>query len=184
MSSTAGTIDARVNEALGRTPTAGEARPAFTMVYRQHYATIATYIFRRVGDRGATEDVTSETFLAAMRAYPQYQERGLPVVCWLYRIASGEIARWARHRRTRERLARVLPFLAPRASGTAGDAAEQLRRALAALQSEQQEALVLHEVEGLSVEQVALVQGVAEGTVKSRLSRAREALRARLGASA
>jgi RNA polymerase sigma-70 factor (ECF subfamily) len=157
---------------------------AFTQIYHEQYDTIATYIYRRLGDRAATEDVTSETFLAAFRAYSSYHDRGLPIECWLYRIAGHEIARWTRKRSAQIRLAHVARWmrLGNRAESTPL-ASDRLHAALASLPSEQQEALVLVEVEGLSIEHAALVQRVASGTVKSRLSRAREALRVRLQAS-
>ena len=62
------------------------------------------------------------------------------------------------------------------------DEALDLRAALRLLSSEHRRALVLYEMCGLSVTQVAAETGVAEGTVKSRLARARTALSAALGA--
>jgi len=55
--------------------------------------------------------------------------------------------------------------------------AERAARALANLDAEQREAVVLHEIEGFSVEEIAEMQGVTSSAVKSRLARGREKLR-------
>ena len=58
--------------------------------------------------------------------------------------------------------------------------AEQIRSALEDLPFDQRTALVLREIDGLSYEEIGYSLGIAVGTVKSRLARARESLRARL----
>jgi len=58
--------------------------------------------------------------------------------------------------------------------------ARRVQRALAGLRFEQRSVIVLREIEGLTCEEVAAALGIPEGTVKSRLSRAREALREKL----
>jgi RNA polymerase sigma-70 factor (ECF subfamily) len=58
--------------------------------------------------------------------------------------------------------------------------AERIRAALDQLPFDQRTALVLREIDGLSYEEIGYSLGIAVGTVKSRLARARESLRARL----
>ena len=96
----------------------------------------------------------------------------------------------SRHRSGRRRL-RLMPVPLEEAfpngsepagpSGLPGDeerrAADRAARALATLPAEQREAIVLHEIEGFSVDEVAEMQGVTASAVKSRLSRGREKLR-------
>jgi RNA polymerase sigma-70 factor, ECF subfamily len=95
----------------------------------------------------------------------------------------------SRHRSGRRRL-RLMPVpleeafpngSEPAAEGSPGDeerrAADRAARALATLPAEQREAIVLHEIEGFSVEEVAEFQEVTASAVKSRLARGREKLR-------
>lgn len=163
---------------------AGEVRepvepPSIDNVYRDHYDLIATYIYRRTGSRHATEEIVSNVFFEALRSLPTYRDRGLPIRCWLYRIATRELGRWTSRRRRRAALQRIFAGrAAPVASHAAAEtAADELRAALGALRAEYQDVLVLHHAEGLSVEQIAEVIERPVGTVKSRLARGREALR-------
>jgi RNA polymerase sigma factor (sigma-70 family) len=157
-------------------------RAPFEHVYRDHYAAIGGYIYRRTGDAHATDDLVAEVFLAALRAYPRYQDRGLPIRAWLLRIATNAVNKWARSRRRGRWLifvGRGATDVAAAAAPAAADARSS-REAMLTLSPAHQSVLALHYLEGLSVEEVAAVLGASEGTVKSRLSRAREALRKRL----
>jgi RNA polymerase sigma-70 factor (ECF subfamily) len=147
---------------------------AFAAIYRLHYSTIGRYLYRRVGDRTAAEDLVAETFLIALREIRRFQWRGVPVLHWLFRIATHAANRWARRRRFLD--------LAHIPEGIAGEAPDRmfLHKALRRLPSRFQEVLALHYLAELPVVDVARLLGVPPGTVKSRLSRARDALRRRL----
>jgi RNA polymerase sigma-70 factor (ECF subfamily) len=157
-------------------------RAAFAELYRCHYAAIGSYLLRRSGDAHATEDMLSETFLAALRGLKRYRGDGAPFRHWLYRIATNVANRWARkHRAQFDALDDPLAVIDERSLGDTDLAVDvRLQRAVLALAPKHQAVLVLHYVEGLSVEQVARVLGCRPGTVKSRMSRARDALAARL----
>ncbi|MBN2446560.1 MAG: RNA polymerase sigma factor [Phycisphaerae bacterium] len=160
---------------------AANDREAFATLYRQHYPLLCNHVYRRTGDRHATEDLVSEVFLAALRALPRYRYRGVPLKFWLLRIATNLVNRWARRR---VRLATVPlpanqvgdPGPAP-ASKSGEHDVEHARDALLKLSPQHQAALALHYFEGLAVKDVAIVMGCRVGTVKSRLARARDALR-------
>lgn len=148
---------------------------AFGRLYRAHYARIAGYLLRRTGDEHTAEDLAGETFIAAMDAIGRYRHTGAPFSAWLMRIATNKANRWARTRR--RRLRREATSSPPAASNsTPHEDAGPIRAAMDTLCVEHQTVLYLHHVEHLSIEQVALVLGVREGTVKSRLHRARAAL--------
>ena len=156
-------------------------RHAFAEVYRQHYRPIVGYVFRRVGDSHVADDLVADVFLIALRKLPGYRCRGLPFRSWLYRIATNRVNRWARGER--RRLAQE--SRAARAVGTAQRpdsplTSDEVRRALLQIAPKYQAVIALYHLEGLSTEKVAAVTGCRLGTVKSRLSRGRDALREHL----
>lgn len=150
----------------------------FAEIYLQHYRVIAGLIYRRTGDQHVTDDLTADVFLAAYRALPRYRPGRAPLRAWLMRIATNRVNRWVRRGRGMmeilARLGQLRPaFEAPR------EAAEypEALRALLSISPELQAAVSLHHLEGLGIEEVALVLDCPVGTVKSRLSRARAAMR-------
>ncbi len=159
-------------------------REAFAVLYRRHYAALATHVYRRTGDRHATEDLVSDVFLTALRSLSRYRYRGVPLRFWLFRIATNVVNRWARRQRrgaSASLEAHRLEPACPRSVSRDGEAdVERAQGALLALPPRFQAVLSLHYLEGLAVRDVAAVLGCREGTVKSRLARARDALREKL----
>src|SRR6185503_13357188 len=67
----------------------------FAELYEAHFERIYAYVARRVRDRHAAEDITSEVFQQALANISRYEWRGAPFSAWLYRIAANAIAdRW------------------------------------------------------------------------------------------
>jgi RNA polymerase sigma-70 factor (ECF subfamily) len=139
------------------------------------------YFIRRLVDSERDAwDVLQQTWMGAMRSLPRLQEpRALRT--WLYRIARNAAIT---HRR-RAGLSEVsvdpaeLIAVADDNPGDclAADTAEQIHAALARLSVAHREVLTLHFLEGASVEEIAAVLEVPDGTVKSRLHYAKRALR-------
>ena len=130
------------------------------------------------------DDALQEAYVKAFRALPGFREdAGLGT--WLYSITYRACVdlqrREGRHRPDRRR-----PDAGPGPPATAADPATtaaartDLARALAALPVDQRAAVLLVDAEGLDYDAAASVLGVAPGTIASRLSRARAALRAAL----
>lgn len=156
-------------------------RQAFAVLYRRHYPMIAGYIYRRVGNAHLTEDLVAEVFLTAMRYLPRYRQRGAPWRAWLYRIATSTLTRWVK--RERRRLVVEEERMLHTPGATSADSkpdAERARVAMLTLPPKHQAVLSLHYLEGMSLEEVAATIGCRLGTVKSRLSRGRDALREKL----
>ena len=168
------------------TPTCSEAleqateaagRPAgdFESVYRAHHRAVFLYLCRRLGDAHAAEDVAAEVFITALRKWKRARRSGGPVRAWLYRIASYEAGHWARAKR--RRAAREARQAVLKQHTAARDDIEHVQAALLALPVRHQHVLSLFYFADMSVEQIALVDRCAVGTVKSRLARARDAMR-------
>lgn len=136
------------------------------------------------GARGAADDLAQETYARAFAARERFVV-GTNAKAWLLRILRNAWVDGAR----REKRSPVRASGDGRTDDTATDrapagsppegAGADLEAALAAL-SDDARAVILLDVEGLSEVEIADVMGCAQGTVKSRLSRARAALRERL----
>lgn len=149
---------------------------AFRALYRRHSARLNQFLLRMLGGREReAEDALQETWLRAVERLRQFRwESSLRT--WLTGIALN----CARERRRKESAesAEVGDPAAP-AVETEIDV-EQLERAIARLAEGFREVLVLHDIEQRTHEEIASMLGIAVGTSKSQLSRARRALRARL----
>jgi len=159
-------------------------REAFSTLYRRHYRLLSDHVYRRTGDMHATEDIVADVFLAALRTLPRFRRRGVPVRFWLLRIATNAVNHWVRRKR-RHPVLTLDPdrLMAPSSTSSSHEGRNDLaraRRALLSLAPKYQAVLSLRYFEGLTVKEVAVVLGSRVGTIKSRLARAREALRERL----
>jgi len=151
---------------------------AFAALYQRHYPAIQRYLRRRLGDPDVVEDAVSDTFVSALQQIANYEERGLPFRSWLYRLATGQASRQARRA---ARLARAQLETEPiDREPSASPARDHVRAALLRLSAQHQAVIALHHLEGMSVEAVAETLECRVGTVKSRLARGRDALRAQL----
>lgn len=150
---------------------------AFGVLYRRHFGAVAGLLYRRTGDAALAEDLAADTFLAAWKVMDRYRATGVPFRAWLLRIATNRANAHARRERVRRR---VLGLLGASRPVSGDDARDAVHRALACLGGEHQGVVSLVYLEGLSVEQAARVLALPEGTVKSRLHRARAALRREL----
>ena len=160
----------------------------FTELFRRHAPYIQRYVVRRLG-QDAADDIVAETFLLAFRQRDSYDQTRSDALPWLYGIATNLIGH---HRRAEIRLYRALARtgadpvtesftdrIDDRVS--ASTASRRLAAALARLSAELRDTLLLVAWGDLSYEETATALGVPVGTVRSRISRARSALRRSLG---
>ena len=164
----------------------------FEAVFREHFAPVHRFIARRVG-KALAEDLAAEVFATAYRRRAAYQPGRGSLRSWLYGIAANVVrGHWRDEQQLLEldaRLARDLPGPLPVAEFAdaaderviAAALAPRIAGALAALNREHREVLVLHAWADLSHEEIAAALGIAQGTARSRLARARAGLRAQLG---
>lgn len=157
---------------------AAECAPYAAMVYRH-----CLHMLRCPQE---AEDAAQDSMLRAFRAYADF--RGDGVATWLFRIAHNtclDVLKSARHKRES-----LMPEDAPEPRDPSStpeesyvDSAENdaLWAAVSTLPQEQQTLLSLFYGEGMSYRELSLATGLNEGTVKSRLSRAKDALRKKWG---
>jgi len=165
---------------------------AFAALVRRHQRRVFGLLLRMLGSREEAEDAAQDAFLNLHRHGHRFRSESR-FSTFLYRVAVN--AGLNRRRSLGRRRAHVDAFGEAHAVGHAGPeatpdperalAAGQLRarlgRELLALPENLRAPVVLYDVEGLSYGEIAEILEVAEGTVKSRIHRARQALRARLG---
>jgi len=159
----------------------------------EHQRTVLQLAANLLGDREEALDLSQEVFLRVFRTIHRFRGHS-SLRTWIYRIVVNQARNRHRfwRRRHRDEQVSLDQHVAAhgdilRGSGPAPDRvlaqkelAEQLQRALERLPFEQRTAIVLREVDGLSYEEIAYSLNLAVGTVKSRLTRARQALRADL----
>jgi RNA polymerase sigma-70 factor (ECF subfamily) len=160
-------------------------RAAIEELLARYEPSIYRFGLRMCGDEDAAREVLQETLLAAFRYLPGFRGDAT-LSTWLYQIARSFCIKERRGQRPTSSLDEqgraelVDPAPRPDARAHAREIGEALSRAIAKLAPEQREVLILRDVEGLSAEQAAEVVGIEVGAVKSRLHRARMALRGEL----
>ncbi|MCL4821760.1 MAG: sigma-70 family RNA polymerase sigma factor [Vicinamibacteria bacterium] len=166
---------------------------AFARLVALHETMVFNLALRMLGNPDEARDVSQDVFLQVYRTLGRFEERS-SLRTWIYRIVVNLCRNrrrlWMRRRRDRSVGLEDLSARDESRLAQGGDSpydtvrrreqAERVQRALLALSFDHRAVLVLREVEGLTCEEIAHSLGIAEGTVKSRLARARDALRARL----
>jgi len=158
---------------------AGEA-DAFETLYRQHSARIYSLACRMAGSADDGEDLLQEIFLQAFRKLGSFKGDAA-LGTWLYRLALNHCLDYVRSRQAKmNKLTETLDAdtsIEPTARRDTPIARLDLERALERLPDGCREAFVLHDVEGFDHKEVGNVLGIAEGTSKSQVFKARARLR-------
>jgi RNA polymerase sigma-70 factor (ECF subfamily) len=156
---------------------------AFETLYKQHGARIYSLASRMAGSPEEGEDLLQEIFLQAYRKLDSFKGDA-SIGTWLYRLALNHCLDFVRSRRARMgKLTDTLDAdasIEPMALRETPVARIDLQRAIEQLPQGCREAFVLHDVEGYDHKEVAGMLGIAEGTSKSQVFKARMKLRAYL----
>ncbi len=152
---------------------------AFETVYREFAPRIYGLCLRLTGQREAAEDCTQESFVAAWRSLRRFEKRSL-FSTWLQRIAIRTVLARRRGLRASHEVGEPAAGL-PDVPDAGGAPPIDLERAIAALPEGARDVLVLVGIYGYSHGEAAGALGVAEGTCKAQLHRARGLLSAALG---
>lgn len=161
---------------------------AFAELVSDHQRMVVQLAINLLGDRDEALDLSQDVFLRVYRTIGRFRGQST-LRTWIYRIAVNQARNRHRFWRRRHRADQVslethVAHHGDFASESGPDRvlaqkelAARLQRALNGLPFDQRTAIVLREIDGLSYEEIAFSLGVAVGTVKSRLTRARHTLR-------
>ena len=130
-----------------------------------------------VGDRAAADDLVQDTLERAWTKFHLYRH-GTDLRAWMFTVMHNVHVNRIRAQRPTDVLADDMPEMVQRAAQGDSLTVRDLDRALASLPAEQREVLLLVALEDMSYDEAARTLGIPIGTVMSRLSRARERLRA------
>src|SRR5580765_4794753 len=159
----------------------------------EHQRMVVQLAINLLGDRDEALDLSQEVFLRGFRTIARFRGQST-LRTWIYRIAVNQARNRHRFWRRRHRADQVSLDVHVATHGEFRSGAEagpdrvfaqkelaaKLQAALDGLPFDQRTAIVLREIDGLSYEEIAYSLGVAVGTVKSRLTRARQTLRLEL----
>lgn len=151
----------------------------FGELYEMHFERVYAFIAKRVRDRDATEDLTSEVFHRTLASLPRFDWRGIPFAVWLLRIASNLIVdRWKRLGREvledpPEQVIEVCPVEVEHRA--------RLFRMVELLPEDQRRVVMMRFAEEKSIREIAGELGRSEGAVKQLQFRGLQSLRSKLG---
>jgi RNA polymerase sigma-70 factor (TIGR02952 family) len=163
--------------ALVRQAQEGDAE-AFGRLYDHYVTMVHRYVYHRVGDRATAEDVTSETFVRALRRIDSLSFQGRDVGAWLVTIARNIVLDHVKSSRYRLEVVTADMRDADRVTDGPEDAVvahltnRELLACVQQLGSEQQECIVLRFIHGLSVSETAAIMGKKDGAIKALQHRA------------
>lgn len=159
---------------------ATDNREAFSRLVELHQEGLRRFLFNLSGDAMLTDDLAQETFLKAWLGIRSF--KGLSGFrTWLYRIAVNEYVSWRRNRQA-ALLGQAADLTSltsgePSVSGTS-DAGMDAQTLLATLKDTERMVTILFYINDMSIKEITKVTGMAEGTIKSHLSRARRKMAA------
>lgn len=168
---------------------------AFERLFEHHQRGIYNVIYQMVRSESDSADLTQDVFVRAWKSLPRL-EVPEAFTSWLYRIATNLARNWIRDNTRVRQESLDQPFGGDDEDGNireipdfSGDPSavtqtravqETVRKAISGLSEDHRMVVTLHHIEGLPVEEIAQAMRCSVGTVKSRLSRAREHLRRKL----
>jgi RNA polymerase sigma-70 factor, ECF subfamily len=172
------------------------SREAFSALVTRYQERVLNLVFRGLGDHDAALDVSQEVFLKAYRGLARFQGES-QFFTWLFRITMNETIS---ARRRRDRRQRPLSLgredadgervqdppdtsFEPGAEAGRQDDLAMIQRAIATLDDEQAQVILLRDIDGRSYQEIAEVLELPLGSVKSKIHRARQALKDRLAST-
>lgn len=165
---------------------AKDDKEAFGELYSRYLKKMYSYIYHRTGNTHDAEDLTAKVFYRAYSHIDKYEDRGLPIQAWLYRIAHNLVANWHRDQGRRkiialdDYVAHSLKSDAPDQLAEESEEQAQLMEAVRRLPEDRQQLLLLKFIEQMSNAEIGAIMGRTEGAIKSLYHRTLLALREEL----
>ncbi|MEY2845092.1 MAG: hypothetical protein RL076_638 [Chloroflexota bacterium] len=139
-------------------------------LYHAHADNIRRYLFRRVRDMDLADDLCNDVFVRIIEALPHYDERGLPIEAWLYRIAHDKAVDAIR-RLARRPSVSIEDHHALILDHDTLDHDPALQQALARLNEDQRKVVMLRYCDDYSIRQIAHLLNRSEGSIKQLRNR-------------
>lgn len=156
---------------------------AFGMLYDRYLDLVYRYVYFRVGSHALAEDLTSETFLRALRGIADYTWQGRDFGAWLMTIARNLVTDHYKSGRNRLEVTTAEVFDTPLDGRYIPENAvvtnmvnERVMQAIKQLGAEQQECVILRFLHGMSLAETALIMGKKSGAIKALQFRAIKSL--------
>jgi RNA polymerase sigma-70 factor (ECF subfamily) len=150
-------------------------------LYDEYFDKIAHYIYARIGDSNEAEDLAGEVFLRALESLKSYEERGIPMQAWLFRIAHNASVDYLRKKGKVASVpiegVTVVDGEDPAAVAEHKIEMEKVREAMRKLTPEQREVVQLRFFGGLSSKEVGTILKKSDGAVREMQRAAVEKLR-------
>lgn len=154
-------------------------------LYDEYFDKIAGYAFARLGERTAAENIAGDVFLKALESLDSYQERGIPMQAWLFKIARNLVIDYTRKEYKKE----IVPIDSVQMPdktdiqemAEANYERERVSKALGQLTEEQRQVIELRFFGGLTSEETGKVLNKKSGAVRQMQSSALKTLRNILG---
>ncbi len=165
----------------GKTGAREHNEATLASLYEEYYDKIARYAFVHIGSRTDAEDIAGEVFLKALKSLTSYQERGIPMQAWLFRIAHNLIVDyWRKTAKYRTVPLDTVPVeggVDPRIIAEKSIELERVARAMEQLTPEQREVIALRFFGGLTSKEAGGILNKSDGAIREMQRAAIEKLR-------
>ncbi len=157
---------------------------AFGELYDAYFGQIYRFVYSRLREQDAAEDVTSEVFIKALRAIGRYKPSGHPFSSWLYQISVNAITDHYRAKRPTSNIDDAIGLSDGRQAVddqvVEKSEADRVWMAIDALPAQQRTAVTLKLGEDLKLADIGVIMGKSEGAIKLLIHRGMITLRSRL----
>jgi RNA polymerase sigma-70 factor (ECF subfamily) len=154
---------------------------AFGELYEKYFDRIFSFIYRQTDDEDLTADLSSQTFLTALKNVDKYEFRGVPFSAWLYKIASNEVNKHYRKKKRTQVFSieetRVRELMEQANEGYDEEMIQRLMDYLRELPTDMLHVLQLRFFEDKDFKEIAFILDITESGAKMRTYRALDRLR-------